>query len=137
MENGPMSGHNMSKRILVIDDDRAVRRAFALSLEDTGYELETAESGETGITKVQGSRYDLIFLDLKMPGMNGVQTLQEIRKIDMDVPVYIITAFHEEFVSQLKSAQQNGVQFELLRKPVDGKHLLMIVRGVLEEPTAY
>src|SRR4030043_17685 len=108
----------MNKNILVIDDDIAVRRSFALAFEDTHYSVDTAESGEKGIHRTQNTKYDLIFLDLKMPGMDGVQTLRELRKMDRDVPIYIITAFYEEFVGQLKSAEVDGIDFELLRKPI-------------------
>jgi CheY-like chemotaxis protein len=54
----------MIKRVLVIDDNEMVRKSFVLALEDTGFQIETAKSGEEGIEKVQAAKYDLIFLDL-------------------------------------------------------------------------
>ena len=127
----------MNKNILVIDDDIAVRRSFALTLEDTPYSVDTAESGEKGIHRAQNTKYDLIFLDLKMPGMDGVQTLRELRKMDRDIPIYIITAFYEEFVGQLKSAEVDRIDFELLRKPIGAEQLVSIARGILEGPAGY
>ncbi len=70
----------MSKRILIIDDEEAVRRSFILAFEDIGFKVDTAESGERGLQMKKDSEYDLIFLDLNMPGMNGVDTLRQIRK---------------------------------------------------------
>jgi CheY-like chemotaxis protein len=125
------------KHILVIDDDEAVRKLFLLSLEETGYNVYTVSSGTEGIESFKKGQYDLIFLDLKMPGMNGVETLRELRKIDRDVPVYIITAFHEEFFDQLKSAEKDGIDFEVLHKPFDREQLVAVTTGILDQPTSY
>jgi DNA-binding response OmpR family regulator len=127
----------MIKRILVVDDDEAIRKSFALTFEDIEYEIDIVDSGEKGIDKRKKHEYDLILLDLKMPGMNGVQTLRELRKKDKHVPVYIITAFHEEFFDQLKSATRDGIDFEVLRKPIESEQLVSIVKGVLEGPRLY
>ncbi len=124
----------MVNTILVIDDEEAVRKSFALALEDTGCRVETAESGSKGIEEVRSAKYDLIFLDLKMPGMNGVETLMEIRKIDREVPVYIVTAFHKEFFDQLRVAEEEGVRFELLRKPLSSDQIVLITKSILDSP---
>ncbi|HUT42691.1 MAG TPA: response regulator [Desulfobacterales bacterium] len=125
------------KRILVIDDDNAVRKAFALALEDTPYKLDGAESGEKGIEMEQNNKYNLIFLDLKMPGLNGVETLRELRKISKDTPVYIVTAFYKEFFEGLKVASDDGLDFELLKKPIGGDEIVLVARSVLEGPEKY
>ncbi|MFQ5586797.1 MAG: response regulator [Thermodesulfobacteriota bacterium] len=125
----------MSKRILVIDDDEAIRKSFSLALEDTECRVDTAESGEQGIEMEQKERYDLIYLDLKMPGLNGVDTLRELRRIDNDVPVYIVTAFHKEFFELLNCAVKDGVEFEVLQKPIGGDQIIHVTRGILEGAT--
>jgi CheY-like chemotaxis protein len=127
----------MSKRILVIDDDEAVRKSFVLALEDTGYLVETTESGEEGLQMARRERYALVFLDLKMPGMNGVETLRALRKIDMDMPVYIVTAFYGEYFDQLRIAREDEIPFQVLEKPVSGDQIVMLSKGVLEQPMAY
>jgi len=126
----------MHKRILVIDDEQAVRKSFALALEDGDCTVDTVESGYKGIEKVGTVKYDLIFLDLKMPGMNGVETLMEIRKIDRGVPVYIVTAFHREFVDLIKAAEEKGIKFELARKPLSANEIELIAKSILEWPQA-
>jgi len=127
----------MSKHILVIDDDEGIRKSFVLAFEDTPFEIQTAESGEKGIGMAQESNYDLIFLDLKMPGLNGVETLKELRKINSEIPIYIVTAFHQEFLEQLNQVREEQLDFELLRKPVDSDMLVAIVNASFEGPTRY
>ena len=127
----------MSKHILVIDDDKAVRKSFVLALEDTPYPVETAESGEQGIQKAQNTTYDLVFLDLRMPGLNGVETLRRLREIDPGVPIYIVTAFHKEFLDQLGSAAEDGLSFEILHKPAGADQINLLVRSVLEGPVGF
>ncbi len=122
----------MNKRILVIDDDTGIRETLFLVLDDAGYQVDTVESGEEGIQKVKRSNYDLIFLDIKMAGMDGIETLQEIRKMGKKIPVYIITAFQREYFRQLEDAKQDGMDFEVIEKPFDRKRLLLLVKDILE-----
>jgi len=122
----------MSKRILVIDDEETIRKLFVAALKDTSYEVDTANSGEQGIGLEQKTRYDLVFLDLKMPGLNGVETLRRLWELDPGVPVYIITAFHKEFLDELGSAAEDGISFEILHKPFGVDEINLLVRSVLE-----
>lgn len=122
----------MNKHILVIDDDIGIRESLFLVLNDAGYQVDTVESGEQGIEKVKRNNYDLIFLDIKMAGMDGIQTLREIRKMGKKIPVYIITAFQKEYFRQLEGAMQDGVDFEVIEKPFDRKRLLSLVEDILE-----
>ena len=122
----------MNKRILVIDDDTGIRETLFLVLDDAGYQVDTVESGEQGIQKVKSNKYDLIFLDIKMAGMNGIETLREIRKMGKKIPVYIITAFQREYFRQLEDAKQDGMDFEVLEKPFDRKRLLSLVKSILD-----
>ncbi len=127
----------MSKRILVIDDDLAVRKSFALTLDDAGWQVDTAESGEEGVDKASNTEYDLIFLDLKMPGINGVETLIRLRDNGHKMPVYIITAFHEEFMNQLRVAADEEYEFEVMQKPIESQDLVRITKAILEGVGAY
>jgi DNA-binding NtrC family response regulator len=122
----------MKKHILVIDDDIGIRESLSLVLGDAGYQVDTVESGEQGIQKVKRNNYDLIFLDIKMAGMDGIETLQEIRKMGKKIPVYIITAFQREYFRQLEDAKQDGMDFEVIEKPFDRKRLLSLVKDILE-----
>ncbi len=121
----------MSQHILVIDDEEAVRTSFTLALGGAGFEVDTAESGEKGLQMKKDTEYDLIFLDLKMPGMNGVETLRQIRKTDKEVPIYIFTAFHKEFFEELKIARSEMLSFEILKKPVGTDLIVTLTKLIL------
>jgi DNA-binding response OmpR family regulator len=127
----------MNERILVIDDDSAVRKSFALTLEDVGRQVDTAHSGEEGVDKASNTKYDLIFLDLKMPGINGVETLIRLRDKGHKMPIYIITAFHEEFMDQLRVAAAEGYEFEIMQKPIMSEDLVRITEAILEGACAH
>ncbi|MBI2329655.1 MAG: response regulator [Chloroflexi bacterium] len=122
----------MSIRILVIDDEEVIRKSFILALEDTGYRVETAASGEKGIEKARKTPFDLIFLDLKMPGLNGVETLRQLWKLRPTVPIYIVTAYYEDFLDQLQSAAEDAISFQIIRKPVGGDEIRSIAKVVSE-----
>ena len=125
------------KHVLVIDDEEAIRRSFELALEDTGYLVTTVDSGEKGIDEVQNNAYQLVFLDLKMPGMNGVKTLRKIREISMQLPIYIVTAFHKEFLLELDEVRKEGLPFQLLRKPIGSVEILTLAQSVLDKPVRF
>ncbi len=127
----------MSRYILVIDDDPDIRKSFLLAMKGSEYEVETAETGDEGVKKEREKRYDLIFLDIKMPGMNGVETLHEIRKRNRETPVYFITAFYEEYCNELQVLEGKGVEFDLLKKPIGIDSIIMVGKSVFEGPIAY
>jgi CheY-like chemotaxis protein len=120
----------MVSNILVIDDDPAVRGAFRLILEDDGFSVREAEDGLKGIEMVIAERPDLIFLDLRMPGIDGVETLKRLKAIDETLNIYIVTAFASEFMDQLKSAHDEGYQFELASKPLSSSQIRNIAQVV-------
>ena len=128
---------HMSKRILVIDDEEAIRKSFLLALEDTGYRVDTASSGDEGIQMEKAGPYDLIYLDLKMPGLNGVETLREIRKRNRKTPIYIVTAFYEEFSRDLAAAGREALDFEVIKKPIGNDQIELVTRGILEGPVGW
>ncbi len=124
----------MSKNVLVIDDDAGIRKTFVLALKGTGYHVDTAETGEEGIEKERSKKYDLIFLDLKMPGMSGIEALRKIRKVNKETPIYIITAFYKEFFDEIEKKKKEGIDFELIKKPIHSDQILLVAKSVLEGP---
>ena len=120
----------MVNKILVIDDDPAVRGAFKLILEEEGYSVWEAENGLQGIAMVEAECPDLIFLDLRMPGIDGVETLRRLKALDKNLNVYVVTAFAAEFMDQLKAAHEEGLQFELASKPLSASQIRNIAQVV-------
>jgi len=79
------------KHILVIDDDAVVGRSFDRVLTEKGYDVSTARSGEEGLEKIDTTDYDLVFTDIKMPGMDGLEVAERIRDRCPWTPVVVIT----------------------------------------------
>ena len=124
----------MKERILVIDDEDAVRESFALELGAAGFVVDTAESGEEGLRMKGEAAYDLIFLDLAMPSMDGVKTLRKIRETDQDVPVYIFTSLDEGLMAELETARQENLSFEVLKRPDVADMIVKITELILGLP---
>ena len=83
----------MSKnKVLVIDDERLVRWSLEQKLSREGYDVESAPTGEEGLNLLRDGGHELVLLDLRLPGIDGVQTLQEIKKLERDIGVIILTA---------------------------------------------
>ena len=125
----------MPKKVLVIDDESSVRKSFILALEDI-CEVETAESGEEGVKKAK-KKFDIIFCDLKMPGLNGVETVRMIRKKDKKTPIFIVTAFSKEYTDSLKQLQDEKIEFQLMSKPLLSEQIVAVVEGVVGGMASY
>ena len=83
------------KKILVVDDEANIRELYRIELAEEGYDVEVAESGIEALRKVEASRPDLVTLDVKMPGLDGIEVLRRIRQVDASLPVLLLTAFGE------------------------------------------
>lgn len=124
----------MSYKVLVIDDDPAVRGAFELVLSEAGYRVTLAENGLDGVASVTADCPDMVFLDLKMPGIDGVETLRRIKAVAPSLVVYIVTAFSNEFMDQLKAAYDEGLQFQLASKPLSSFQIRQLARSAIALP---
>lgn len=123
----------MNRHVLVIDDEEAIRKSFQLALEDYPVTVDVAGSGSEGLDLFARRKYDLVYLDLKMPVMNGVATIRQLRALNAEVPVYIITAFYPEFLDQLRSKEVQNLGFELLRKPIGLEEIGVITMTALRD----
>lgn len=127
----------MTERILVIDDDAAVRTAFELALQSEHYEVVLTDSGAAGLEAAKQTPPDLIYLDLRMPGMNGVETLLALREAGISAPLAIVTAFSDDFFHQLRLASETGAKFALLQKPLGRDKILVFTRDMLDGKIDY
>ncbi len=116
-------------RILVADDEESHRMMLRAVLEEEGYEMAEAADGLEAVRAVEQEPFDLILLDIRMPGLDGVETLTEIRKISPHVPVLMMTAYAS--VKTAVEALKAGA-FEYLIKPLDIEELKILIEKALE-----
>ncbi|MEM7828392.1 MAG: response regulator [Candidatus Aenigmatarchaeota archaeon] len=83
------------KKILVVDDEEYIRVLYKEELEDEGYNVCVACDGEEALRKIEEERPDLVILDIKMPGINGIEVLRKLRQRWRDLPVILSTAYGE------------------------------------------
>jgi DNA-binding NtrC family response regulator len=115
-------------KILVVDDDPGMLDTLSDVLAATGYETSTASSGRAAIEKAQANRFDLIVMDVQMPGFNGVQTLHALRALDPHVSVIMMTAYTRD---ELVAESQRTTGFEVLSKPLDLDRMLPLVKRIV------
>lgn len=124
----------MTKKILIVDDEESVRDAFELALEPAGYEIKTVCDGQQGVDAVKANRPDMIFLDLKMPVMDGVEALRQIKSFDSTIPVYIVTAFEMEYMDGIQRARSDGLLFNLAAKPLRPEQVVALAQSMIGMP---
>lgn len=119
----------MESKLLIVDDEKIVRESLQHWFEEEGYIIDTAENGMIALEKFSKNTYDLALLDMKMPGMTGLELLKKIKQIDADCIVILITAFAS--VPTAIQALKDGA-YDYVTKPVDPDELNNIVSNALE-----
>lgn len=119
--------------ILVVDDEENARIGLSKILSKEGYRVEVASDGKEAIDRLKKLQFDLVITDMRMPQMDGFEVLREIKKMDTDIGVIMITAFGE--VDSYFEAMNLGA-FEYINKPVKVDELKKVISKVLEERTA-
>lgn len=120
-------------KILVVDDEEGARELFNAILTDEGYDVQLADSGATALSLFRNNPFNLVITDIKMPVMDGLQLLQEIRKIGSKTDVIMVTAYGE-VESYLKAMSLGAAEY--INKPIRIKELKRIVHKVLTEQQA-
>ncbi len=115
--------------ILVVEDKGSMQEMLTATLTNEGYEVDVASSGSEGIEKASQKRYDLVLTDLKLPGADGIKVLSEIKEMDPEVSVVVMTAFGT--VENAVEAMKIGA-FDFLTKPFDTDRLSLLIRRALE-----
>ncbi|MDO8568527.1 MAG: response regulator [Dehalococcoidales bacterium] len=120
----------VKSNIMVVDDLRSIRLTLGGILEDKGHNVVTVEDGYQAIEAVKQTHFDAIFMDIKMPGINGVQTFREIKKIDPAAAVIMMTAYSVEDL--VKEALEEGA-YTIVYKPFDIEKIISIIGELLQE----
>ena len=119
----------MKNKVLIVDDEKNIRLTLKTALSKAGYEVETAVNGEDGLTKLKEEEIPVVLLDMKMPGMDGIQFLKEVTEKDIKTKVVMITGYGsvETAVETLKLGA-----VDYLRKPFKPEEIISIVEDVFE-----
>ncbi len=120
------------EKILVIDDEPDIGWLFSKILSEEGYKVLTSLNGEEGISKIKKEKPDLVFLDLKLPGMDGMEILKEIRTFDKDLLVIVLTAY--ETVKTAVEAMKLGA-YDYLSKPVKIDRIKTTIKNAIRTQT--
>jgi CheY-like chemotaxis protein len=117
--------------ILVVDDNKDLLNTFALILKRKGYIVDTAMDGLQALEKFKAHHFDVVLMDVVMPGMNGVETLRRMRESNSGAKIILMTAYCED--EQLRGAFREGV-FETLYKPVNIGKLMELLEAATQDP---
>jgi DNA-binding response OmpR family regulator len=126
------ASRQVKKKILLADDDPAIRKLLARLLADEGYVVSPAANGDEVLKLAAAVQFDLVLLDLNMPGKDGWETFEQLTLKDPLLPVIVITARSNQLFHTLAS----GVG-ALIEKPLDFAMLFRTIRDLLEEPPEF
>ena len=117
-----------SARILVVDDEAGIRDSLGKILRYEGFDVETAPDGNTALALAERQDFDLVFLDIKMPGLDGLEVLSRLAEGGLTMPVVIISGHGT--VDTAVQATKLGA-FDFLEKPLDADRVLVTLRNAL------
>ena len=124
---------NAKRHVLVIDDDAVVGRSFNRVLSDKGYEVDTARNGEEALKDIEAQDYDVVFTDIRMPGMDGLEVAERIKARCPWTPIVVITGYGTE--ENETKASVLGVS-GFVRKPLTPDMIESITLKALEKPAS-
>ena len=123
---------NITARILIVDDEAVIRRTFKSVLEMEPYEVDEAVDGADCLAKVKQKKYDVIFLDIKMPRIDGMEVLEQLETVSPDSSVVMISG-HGNIETAVESVKKGA--FDYLQKPLDLNRILITIRNALDRST--
>lgn len=123
-----MSNENVRDRILIVDDEEPIRHLFSETFTKAGgYDVETARDGYEAVEKAMSEDFDVILMDMMMPGMNGLDAIKALKITRPMVPILIVTGGTDQIIAE---GLASGAAMAF-RKPVVGETLVQAVRNIL------
>jgi len=119
-------------KILVIDDEKSIRRALKEILEFEDFEVDEAEDGKEGLEKAKNAFYDVIFCDIKMPKMDGMEVLENLQKEKIESPIIMISG-HGNIETAVEAIKKGA--FDFIEKPLDLNRILVTIRNAGDKQT--
>ena len=117
-------------KILIIDDERAIRNSLGEILSDEGYEVDVAENGAIGVSMVEKEKYSIIFCDIKMPGMDGIEVLDKLAEMGCDAAVVMISG-HGDISTAVECIKKGA--FDFISKPLDLNRILITIKNATDK----
>ena len=117
-------------KILIIDDERSIRNSLKEILDDEGYDVDVAENGLEGCSMVEKEKYDVIFCDIKMPVMDGMETLDKFVQMGLDSAIVMISG-HGDIASAVDCIKRGA--FDFIQKPLDLNRILITIKNATEK----
>ena len=117
-------------KVLIVDDERAIRNSLGEILTDEGYEVDTAEDGAVALEKVGKEKFDVIFCDIKMPGMDGVEVLGKFVEMGLDAAVVMISG-HADIDTAVDCIKKGA--FDFIEKPLDLNRILITIKNATDK----
>ena len=119
-------------KVLIVDDERAIRNSLKEILEMENYQAETAENGADACTKAEKEKYDAIFCDIKMPGMDGIEVLQKLIADGVESPIIMISG-HADINTAVDCIKKGA--FDFIEKPLDLNRILITLKNATDKAT--
>ncbi len=120
-------------RVLLVDDNISLLTTSAMILKYKGYSVTTAKNGPDAIQLFREGDFRIVFLDIRMPEMNGIEVYKELKKIDPDVPMIMMTAYSDDDL--IEAGFKAGVH-TVLHKPLEMDDVVAIIEGFGQQPVA-
>ena len=117
-------------KILIIDDERSIRNSLKEILADEGYDVDVAENGVQGCSMVEKERYDVIFCDIKMPEMDGMEVLDKFNQMGIDAAIVMISG-HGDIDTAVECIKKGA--FDFIQKPLDLNRILITIKNATEK----
>ena len=117
-------------KILIIDDERAIRNSLGEILTDEGYEVDVAEDGAKGLAMVDKEKYSIIFCDIKMPGMDGIEVLDKLVDMGTDAAIVMISG-HGDISTAVECIKKGA--FDYISKPLDLNRILITIKNATDK----
>src|SRR3974377_2270812 len=120
-----------ARRVLVVDDEPGIRQSLSGVLEDEGYNVETAATGEDCLAALPGAAYELVLLDIWLPGIDGMEVLARIQEMPLgERPVVVMISGHGSIEAAVKATKLGA--FDFLEKPLTIEKVSVVVKNALE-----
>ena len=117
-------------KILIVDDERAIRNSLKEILGDEGYDVDIAEDGPSALAKVDKEKYDVIFCDIKMPGMDGTEVLDKLVADGVDAAIVMISG-HGDIATAVECIKKGA--FDFIQKPLDLNRILITIKNATDK----